>query len=210
MSSSSAALPVRSPRPLAQLCTSSAPASTPASSVATAIPKSLCVCTSTGSPFVNRFTSRTRYFMAPGSTHPIVSTMPTESGGASWTMRVSRLVRSSSRARRIVRKIDDFEVVCLRVAHDLDALSQDVFPGPLELPQQLRVADRHLEDHAVDAALQRLVDIGGDGSNECVDPGGEPKSGDLLDCRDIVVGDRGHSCLDAIDAHRREHFRDRN
>src|SRR5205823_907120 len=64
MSSSRAALPVRSPSPLAQLCTTSAPASTPASSVASAIPKSLCVYTSTGSPLVRRFTSLTRYFIA--------------------------------------------------------------------------------------------------------------------------------------------------
>src|SRR5437763_16218760 len=64
MSSSRAALPVRSPSPLAQLCTTSATASTPASSVASAIPKSLCVCTSTGSPLVRRFTSLTRYFIA--------------------------------------------------------------------------------------------------------------------------------------------------
>ena len=39
------------------------------------------------------------YFIPSGRMQPIVSTMPTESGGASCIMRVSRLVRSSSRAR---------------------------------------------------------------------------------------------------------------
>src|SRR5204863_9555653 len=103
-----------------------------------------------------------------------------------------------ARARRVVRKVDYFEVVRLRVANNLDALSQDVFPCPLELPQQLRIADRNLEDHAARATLQRFVDVGGDGSHECVDLGGRRNIREQTDGIEVVVGDRGHTRLAAI------------
>ena len=81
-----------------------------------------------------------------------------------------------------------------------DALAQHVFPGPLELILQLGIADRNLDDHAVAAAFERLVDIGVHRAREGEDLRLQSQFRDFLDGLEVLLGDRGHAGLDALDA----------
>ena len=103
-------------------------------------------------------------------------------------------------ARGVVREIDHVHAAGLGVVDHADALLQHVFPGPFELVFELGIADRDLDNHAVAAAFQRLVDIGVHGAGEGVDLRLQPQLRNFLDGLEILLGDGGHAGLDAIHA----------
>ena len=105
-----------------------------------------------------------------------------------------------ARARRVIGEVDGVQAALLGVVDDVDALAQHVFPGPLELVLELRIADRHLDDDAVAAAFERLVDVGVHRAGEGVDLRLQPELGNLLDRLEVHVGHRRHAGLDALDA----------
>ena len=99
---SSAAFPARSPRPPTVTLTQVAPPWMPATALATAMPKSLCVCISTSRPVCST-SSLTTLYVVSGSMMPMVSqkrsrSAPSALAAAAYSSRKPSSVRLASSA----------------------------------------------------------------------------------------------------------------
>ena len=103
-------------------------------------------------------------------------------------------------ARRVIGEEHRMQSLFAGMVDHVAALLEHVLPGPAELRDQLRIADRHLDDDSVCAAFQSHVDVGLECAGKCVDPGIQAELRDFLDGFGILLRHRRHAGLDPVDA----------
>jgi hypothetical protein len=92
-----------------------------------------------------------------------------------------------ARTRGVVGEEHGVQAALFRILDRVLALLEHVFPGPLELVFQFRVADRDFDDDAVSLAVDRGIHVGLHRAREREDLGLQAHAADLLD-RLVVVG----------------------